>query len=122
MSEKSMFEKNIEMWERFVNTNMDLMFKSMEKTMEGSKAFQEQVSKAVDRAVDESNTVQDRVSQAVSKTLEGSQSLQEQVAKAVNTAVTTQLELTLTAIKSLERQVETLSERVDEFVQSQKEE
>jgi uncharacterized coiled-coil protein SlyX len=122
MSEKSMFEKNIEMWEKFINTNMDLMFKSMEKTMEGSKAFQEQVGKAVDRAVDESHTVQDRVSQAVSKTLEGSQALQEQVTKAVNAAVTTQLEVTLSAIKSLERQVETLSERVDEFVQSQKEE
>ncbi len=122
MSEKSVFEQNIEMWERFVNTNMDLMFKTMEKTMEGSKAFQQQVGKAVDRAVEESRAVQDRVSQAVNRTLEGSQALQEQVTKAVNSAVTTQLEITLAAIKSLERQVETLSEKVDEFVQSQKEE
>jgi phage shock protein A len=122
MTEKSMFEKNMEMWEKFVNTNMDLMFKSMEKTMDGSKAFHEQVSKAVDRAVEESRTVQDRVSEVVNKTLEGSQAVQEQVTKAVNTAVTSQLEMTLTAIKSLERQVETLSEKVDEFIQSQSEE
>ena len=122
MTEKSMFEKNLEMWEKFVNTNMELMFKSMEKTMEGSKAFQEQVSKAVDRAVDESKTMQDRVSQAVSKTLEGSQAIQEHVTKAVNTAISAQLEATLATLKSLERQVETLSEKVDEFAQRQKEE
>ena len=91
MTEKSMFEKNLEMWEKFVNTNMDLMFKSMEKTMEGSKAFQEQVSKAVERTMEESQTVQDRVSDTVSKTVEGSRSFQEQVAKAVNAAMTAQI-------------------------------
>jgi uncharacterized coiled-coil protein SlyX len=120
MTEKSTFEKNLEMWEKFVNTNMDLMFKSMEKTMEGSKAFQEQVSKAVDRTMEESQTVQDRVSQTVSKTIEGSRSFQEQVAKAVNAAMTAQMDATVAVLKSLERQVGTLSEKVDEFVESQK--
>ncbi len=122
MTEKSMLEKNLEMWEQFVSTNMDLMFKTMEKTMEGSKAFHEQVSKAVDRAVDESRTVQDRVAQTVNKTLEGSQALQEQVAKAVNSAVSAQLDATLKTLKALQRQVETLSEKVDEFVESQRKE
>jgi uncharacterized coiled-coil protein SlyX len=122
MSEKSMFEKNLEMWEKFINSNMELMFSTMEKTMEGSKAFQDQVGKAVDRAVEESRTMQDRVSQAVNKTLEGSQAVQEQVTKVVNTAVTAQLDVTLKAIKSLEHQVETLSEKVDEFIESQQKE
>lgn len=122
MTEKSMLEKNLEMWEQFVSTNMDLMFKTMEKTMEGSKSFHEQVSKAVDRAVDESRTVQDRVAQTVNKTLDGSQALQEQVAKAVNSAISAQLDATLTTLKALQRQVETLSEKVDEFVESQSKE
>lgn len=122
MSEKSMFEKNLEMWEKFVNANMELMFQTMEKTLDGSKTFQQQISKAVDRAVEESRTMQDRVSQAVNKTLEGSQALQEQMTKAVNTAVTAHLDATLTAIKSLEHQVETLSKKVDEFIEGQTEE
>lgn len=122
MSEKSMFEQNMEMWEKFVNKNMDLMFKTMEKTLEGSKAFQDQVSKAVDRAVDESRTVQDRVSETVSRTVEGSKTFQEQITKAVNTAVSAQLEATLVTLKALERQVEALSEKMDELIEDQSEE
>jgi hypothetical protein len=122
MTEQSMFEKNLEMWEKFVNANMDLMFKSMEKTMEGSAALQKQVSETVDKAVEESGAVQEQVSQAVNKTLEGSQALQEQVAKGVSAAVSTQFDLTLKALKALERQVEHLSERVDEFIEARNEE
>jgi hypothetical protein len=121
MSEKTMLEKNLEMWEKFVSGNMDLMFKSMEKAMEGSRSFQEQVAKAVDQAVDESRVVQDQVSQAVNKSLEGSQALQEQVTQAVSVAMSAQFETTLKMLKALERQVETLSEKVDQVLQTEKE-
>jgi hypothetical protein len=120
--EKSLLEQNLEMWERFVNKNMELMFSTMEKTMEGSKAFQEQVNKAVDRAVKESRTMQGRVSETVDKTLEGSQAVQEQVNKAVGTAISAQLEATLVALKALERQMESLSGKVDELIEKQEEE
>jgi hypothetical protein len=122
MTEKSTFDKNMELWEKFVNTNMDLMFKTMEKTMEGSKSFHEQMTKAVDRAVDESRSIQDRVAETINKALEGSQALQEQVNKAVNTAMSAQLDATTKVLQSLERQVQTLSEKVDELVESQTEE
>jgi translation elongation factor EF-G len=118
--EKSMFEQNLELWEKFVNKNMDLMFKTMEKTMEGSKAFEEQMTKAVDRAVKDSQTVQERVSQTVEKTIEGSQTLREQVSNAVTTALTAQLEATRITLKAMERQLDTLSEKMDELVESQK--
>ena len=118
MTEQSMFEKNLEMWEKFVNANMDLMFKSMEKTMEGSAALQKQVAETVDRAVEESGAVQEQVSQAVNKTLEGSQAFQEQVAKGVSAAVSAQFDVTLKTLKALERQVEHLSERMDELIQT----
>ncbi len=86
MSEKTVLEKNLEMWEKFVSGNMDLMFTSMEKAMESSQAFQAQVTKAV------------------------------------NSAVATQFEATLTALKALERQVEALSEKVDEVLQARSKE
>ena len=120
--EKSIFDKNLELWEKFVNTNMDLLFKAVEKTMEGSNAFQEQVAKAVDKNVDESGTVQDTVAQTVNKTLEGSQTLQRQVTNAVNAAVSAQLGATLAVLKTLERQVETLSQKVDQLVEGKSEE
>jgi uncharacterized coiled-coil protein SlyX len=119
MTEQSMFEKNLEMWEKFVSGNMDLMFKSMEKAMEGSQALQRQVSQTVDRAMEESGAVQEQVSQAVNKTLEGSKAFQEQVAKGVSAAVSAQFDLTLKTLKALERQVEHLSEKVDEFIETQ---
>lgn len=45
--EKTMMEKNMEMWERWTGSYMDTMFKTMEKTMEQSTAFRKQVDKAV---------------------------------------------------------------------------
>ena len=42
--------------------------------------------------------------------------------KAVNTAMTAQMEAAVAVLKSLERQVGTLTEKVDEFVESQKQE
>jgi hypothetical protein len=122
MTEKTMLEKNLEMWEKFVSGNMDLMFKSMEKAMEGSKAFQEQVARTVEKTVEESRAVQDQVGDAVSKTLEGSQAFREQVTQAVSAAMATQFEVTLTTLKALERQVEALSEKVEQFVKTQSEE
>jgi len=53
MSEdKSLFEKNIEMWERWTNSYMDTMARAMDKTMEQSTAFRQQVEKAASVAVD----------------------------------------------------------------------
>lgn len=49
--EKSFFEKNMEMWERWTSTYMDTMSKAMEKTMEQSAAFQKQMEKAAATAV-----------------------------------------------------------------------
>ncbi|MBU0490713.1 MAG: hypothetical protein KKA73_07495 [Chloroflexi bacterium] len=80
MAEKSMFEKNVEMWERATSQYMDTMFKAMEKTLEQSAAFQKQVTAAV------------------------------------NTSVGAQFEATLTAIRTLEKQVEALSAKVDELI------
>ena len=52
MSEdKSFFEKNMEMWERWTSSYMDTMASAMEKTMEQSSALQKQVDKAVATAV-----------------------------------------------------------------------
>jgi glucosamine 6-phosphate synthetase-like amidotransferase/phosphosugar isomerase protein len=52
MSEdKSFFEKNMEMWERWTSTYMDTMAKAMDKTMEQSATFRKQVDKAVATAV-----------------------------------------------------------------------
>jgi uncharacterized coiled-coil protein SlyX len=122
MSEKSMFEQNMEMWEKFVNRNMDLMFSTVEKTLEGSKAFQEQVTKAVDRALEESQVAQDRMAQVVDRTRKGTQEVQEQVNKAIATTLSAQMEATLVALKALERQVEGLSKRIDELSEESEEE
>jgi hypothetical protein len=52
MSEdKSFFEKNMEMWERWTSSYMDTMATAMEKTMEQSTALRKQVDKAVATAV-----------------------------------------------------------------------
>lgn len=118
--DKSFFEKNLELWERFVSTNMDFMIKSMEKAMEGSKALQEQIGKAVEKAVEESRYAQEQIGQAVDKTLEGSQQLQEEMAKVVSEAVSAQFDMTQTALKSLERQLQTLSDKVDQIIEKQK--
>lgn len=52
MSEaKSFFETNMQMWEKWTSTYMDTMAKAMEKTMEQSASFKEQMDKAVATAV-----------------------------------------------------------------------
>jgi ABC-type phosphate transport system auxiliary subunit len=79
--EKSFFEKNMDMWERWTSSYMDTMAKAMEKTMEQSAA------------------------------------LRQQVDKAVATAVGTQMDATLSAIRALEKQVETLAGKIDEMLQ-----
>ncbi len=48
MSENwNLFEKNMEMWEKWTSTYMDTMYQTMEKAMEQSMAFKKQVDKAV---------------------------------------------------------------------------
>jgi hypothetical protein len=70
MSENwGIFEKNIEMWEKWTSTYMDTMSKAMEKTMEQSTAFRKQMDKAVATAI---NTQLDT-------TLAAIKSLEEQV-------------------------------------------
>ena len=49
--EKNLFEKNLEMWERWTNSYTDTMFKAMEKGMDQSAAFGKQVDEAVNKAV-----------------------------------------------------------------------
>jgi TolA-binding protein len=84
MSEdKSFFEKNMEMWERWTSSYMDTMASAMEKTMEQSTA------------------------------------LRKQVDKAVGTAVSAQMDATLAAIRSLEKQVEMLNGKIDEMMEQQ---
>lgn len=121
MTEKSLFERNMEMWEKFVNQNMDLMFKSMEKAMESQEAVQAQVSKAVDKGVEGSGEAQDRFAQLMSKAWENSLTLQEQVAKAVSAGISAQAEATLVALRALERQVEAVSQKMDELIETEEE-
>ena len=49
--ERSFFEKNMDMWERWTSSYMDTMATAMEKTMEQSAALRKQVDKAVATAV-----------------------------------------------------------------------
>jgi hypothetical protein len=49
--EKSFFDRNMEMWERWTNSYMDTMSKAMEKTMEQSAGLRKQVDKAVTTAL-----------------------------------------------------------------------
>jgi hypothetical protein len=95
MSENwNLFEKNVEIWEKWTNTYMDTMAKAMDKTMEQSTAFRHQMEKA----------------------MEQSESFRKQMDEAVATAVNTQLDATLAALKSLEQQVENLSSKIDELL------
>ena len=82
--EKSLWEQNMAMWEKWSSTYTDTMFKTMEKTLEQSQIFRGQVDKAV------------------------------------NTAVSAQFEMTLAALRALEKQVETLSAKVDKLIEEQK--
>ena len=49
--EKNIFEKNMEMWEKWTGTYMDTMAKAMDKTMEQSASLKKQVDKAVATAI-----------------------------------------------------------------------
>ena len=51
MMPEDYFKKNIEMWEQFTTTYMDTMFGMVEKTMNQSQAFKEQMDKVVNEAV-----------------------------------------------------------------------
>jgi pyrroline-5-carboxylate reductase len=74
-----MMEQSMEMWEKMASTYMNSMFKAMERTLEQSTTFQQQI----------------------------------------NNAVSAQLGATVAAIQAVERQVETLSTKVDELLQGQ---
>lgn len=78
------FKKNMEMWEKFTSSYMDSMFKTVDKTLEQSKAFKEQVDKAV------------------------------------SSAMKTQMDATMTALESMQRQLETVSAKIDELLEKQK--
>lgn len=47
MFPEDFIKKNMEMWEKFTSSYMDTMFKTVEKTMEQSQVFKQQVDKAV---------------------------------------------------------------------------
>ena len=51
MMPDELFKKNIEMWEKFTGTYMDTMFKMVEKTMDQSQVFKEQMDKVANEAV-----------------------------------------------------------------------
>lgn len=78
------FKKNMEMWEKFTASYMDTMFKTVEKTLDQSKVFKEQVDKAV------------------------------------ATAMETQVGSTTAALEMLQRQLNTLTSKVDELLEKQK--
>jgi hypothetical protein len=59
----------------------------------------------------------DTVTKAVEQTMAQSAGFQAQVNQAVATAMSAQLEATLTAIKALEQQVQSLADKVDELLQ-----
>jgi|GEM_PF-3229043 len=82
--EKTFWEQNIALWEKWTSAYTDSMFKAMEKAMEQSTAFRDQIDKAA------------------------------------NSAVNAQMQVMLTAIKSLEKQVETLSAQVDKLLKEKK--
>ena len=58
----------------------------------------------------------DTMSKMMERTMEQSAVLKKQVDEAVATTVGTQMDATLTAIRSLEKQVEALSTKIDDFM------
>lgn len=81
MMPEDYFQKNVEMWEKFTSSYMDTMFRMVEKSMDQSQVFKEQM---------------DRV---------------------VNEAVSTQLDATMTTLKAMQKQMEILTEKMDELLQ-----
>ena len=80
MMPEDYFQKNIDMWEKFTSSYMDTMFRMVEKSMDQSQVFKDQM---------------DRV---------------------VNEAVSQQLETTMTTLKTMQKQMEILSEKMDELL------
>jgi hypothetical protein len=62
------------------------------------------------------STYMDTMFKTVEKAMEQSQVLKGQVDKAVAAAVSTQMDTTLTTLKTLERQVEALSAKMDQLL------
>lgn len=81
MMPEDFFKRNLEMWEQYTSTYMDTMFKAVEKTMQQSQAFKDQLDTAV------------------------------------SDTVSTQMEATMATLQSLQRQVENLTEKVDEMME-----
>ena len=61
----------------------------------------------------------DTMFKTVEKTMDQSQAFKEKVDKAVQDTVSAQMQATLTALQALQRQVETLNEKVDEMMAKQ---
>jgi hypothetical protein len=59
------------------------------------------------------------MAEAVDKTIEGTKTFQDQVTRAVAAGMAVQLDATMAVLQSLERQVEKLSVKVDELLESQ---
>jgi hypothetical protein len=81
MMPEDYFQKNVEMWEKFTGSYMDTMFRMVEKSMDQSQVFKDQM---------------DRV---------------------VNEAVSTQLDATMTTLNAMQKQMEILTEKMDELLQ-----
>lgn len=64
------FKKNMEMWEKFTASYMDTMFKTVEKTMDQSQAFKDQVDKAVSTAFDRQMDVNQATLESLQRQLE----------------------------------------------------
>jgi polyhydroxyalkanoate synthesis regulator phasin len=69
MMPEDFFKRNLEMWEQYTSTYMDTMFKAVEKTMQQSQAFKDQLDTAVS----------DTVSTQMDATMATLQALQRQV-------------------------------------------
>jgi ubiquinone biosynthesis protein UbiJ len=67
--ERTFFDKNMEMWEKWTGTYMDTMSRAMERTMEQSASLRKQVDKAVATAL----------GAQLDATLEGIKALERQV-------------------------------------------
>jgi hypothetical protein len=83
-NEKTIWEQNIALWEKWTGAYTDTMFKAMERSLDQSSIVRSQIDKAV------------------------------------NTAVSTQVGMTLASIKALERQIESLSAKVDQLLAEKK--
>ncbi len=63
----------------------------------------------------------DTMFKTVERTMDQSQAVKDKVDKAARDAVSTEMDATLTALQAIQRQVETLTEKVDELMEKKKE-